>query len=870
MHPELTGSIACGMSVFKFKSGSRFLNSLRGRYLTTAGVLVLVVLCGAGTAQLYLFQAETQSRINIRARNEAIEYSYQIHNAIRQAEDVQNAFLLNPLRKYRHTLNGYIDFALHYTSELEKISWIRSSGQEQEIKQLHTDISMLQRASDELARIRSEIERLFPATTILRKVMLVSNQDFYTAASMGLDETNTGDQDSSQREIHELFEACQHEWLRMINHFRRNLLLLTGNFGNSKSQLQKRSHDIKTHYEHIQHLLKRLNEKEQQEQLGLQGGQSLIDMKNAANKWWTAYQNMNVVHKSGEWRADIPFVEKTIRPLYDKIWHHLQLLDQHLERSFSEDLNSLTQVAKSSTYALWGLVALLLLAILAGYHILQRKILQPVSTVTRALKSENWGSEICVENTAIENLLSAQPDETRDLIHAFVETSQKIHERQRQLEYQASHDALTSLPNRIQLIAHIEKEIIRLSSRKLSLAMLLLDLDRFKEINDTLGHQLGDRVLQEVSRRLLSCLRQSDFVARLGGDEFALLLSGVTLDYAKEVAQRIVQNLQQPLKIDSFQLHIGGSIGIALSPRHGEDPDTLIRCADVAMYESKRRSYGYMVYNPERDHNSVNHLTLVSDFHDALEQNNLMLYYQPKIDVKSGRAIGAEALLRWNHPEHGFISPVELIPLAEQTGMINDLTHWVLKTAMRQCAEWIQKGHKLSVAINLSTWDLQDPQLADYIKKLFEDYDIGPQHLLLEITENVMMADPEHAIKTMNQLADMGIQLAVDDFGTGFSSLAYLKKLPLHELKIDKSFVIDMCKNDHDAVLVRSTIDLSHNLGLSVVAEGVENQEIWDLLEILRCDKLQGYFISRPMPADQFEDWLQNWEVHPSLTRYQR
>jgi len=841
----------------------KFLNSLRGRYLATVGVLTLVILSSAGTAQFYLSRTEAQSLINIRIRNEVIEYSSQIRNAIRQAEDLQNAFMLTPQQKYQQTLNRYFDTALRNTSMLKKISWVHSMKLEKDIKQLHTNISLLKQASDELAGIRSQVDRLFPATTVLRKVMLVNNQNFYTAASLGLNEVNTTDINSAQREIHELFEACQHEWVRMISHFRRNLLLLTGSFGDSKSQLQTLAHDIKAQYNHVQHFLEMLDEKEQQGQLGLQGSQSLIEMKRTSSNWWTAYENMNLAHESGEWRADVPFIKNTIRPLYDKIWHQLMLLDQHLEHSFSADLHNLTRVAKTSTYALWGLVALLLLAILAGYHILQRKILQPVSTVTRALRSEIWE-----ENSGIENLPSAELDETRDLIQAFTETSQKIRDRQRQLEYQATHDALTCLPNRIQLINHIKKEIVRISSRKLSIAMLLLDLDRFKEINDTLGHQLGDRVLQEVSGRLLSCLRQTDFVARLGGDEFALLLSGATLKYAEEVAQRIVQSLQEPLKIDSFQLHIGGSIGIALCPLHGEGPDSLIRCADVAMYESKRRSRGYVIYDPERDPNSVNRLTLVSDFHYALEQNQLSLHYQPKLDVKSGRAIGAEALLRWNHPEYGFIPPVELIPLAEQTGMINDLTRWVLKTAMHQCAHWVQKGYELSVAVNLSTWDLQDPRLADYIEKLFKDCSIGPQHLVLEITESVMMADPEHAIETMNQLAGMGIELAVDDFGTGFSSLAYLKKLPIHELKIDKSFVIDMCNNDHDAVLVRSTIDLSHNLGLSVVAEGVEDQDTWNLLEILRCDKLQGYFISRPMPADMFEDWLLNWKACPSLTRY--
>ncbi len=842
------------------------MNSLRGRYLATAGMLTLVILGSAGTAQFYLSRTEAKSHVNIKIRNEVIEYSRKIHNAIRQAEDTQSIFLLTPLQKYQHTLNRYFDTALRNTSMLEKISWIHRVELKKEIKQLYTDISMLKQASDKLAGIRSHVDRLFPATAILQKVMFVSNQNFYTAVSLSLSETNTTGMDPSQREIHELFEACQREWVGMISHFRRNLLLLTGNFGSfgsSKSRIRTFASDIKIQYEHIQHLLGRLDRKEQQGQLGLQDSQSLIEMKRTANKWWAAYQNTKAAHESGEWRADVPFIKNTVEPLYDKIWHHLLLLDQHLEHSFSEDLNSLTRVARSGTYALWGLVALLLLAILAGYYMLQRKILQPVSIVTRALRSEIWEHD-----AGIENMPSAQLDETRDLIQAFTETSQKIRERQRQLKYQATHDALTSLPNRIQLINHIEKEIIRISSRKLSIAMLLLDLDRFKEINDTLGHQLGDRVLQEVSRRLLSCLRQTDFVARLGGDEFALLLSGVTLDYAEEVAQRIVQSLQEPLKIDSFQLHIGGSIGIALYPLHGEDPDTLIRCADVAMYESKRRSCGYLIYDPERDPNSVNRLTLVSDFHNALDQNKLRLHYQPKIDVKSGRVTGAEALLRWQHPEHGFIPPAELIPLAEKTGMINKLTRWVLKAAMQQCAHWVQQGHELSVAVNLSTWDLQDPRLAGYIKNLFEDCALGPQYLLLEVTESVMMADPEHAIETLNQLAGMGIELAVDDFGTGFSSLSYLKKLPIHELKIDKSFVIDMCKNDHDAVLVRSIIELAHNLGLSVVAEGVEDQQILDLLEILRCDKLQGYFISRPMSADIFEDWVQNWKVYPTLTRY--
>ncbi|VAX06398.1 diguanylate cyclase/phosphodiesterase (GGDEF & EAL domains) with PAS/PAC sensor(s) [hydrothermal vent metagenome] len=856
----------CGIALFKYKSGAVRLHSLRGHYLAIAGILAIVILSAAFTAQIYLSRAEAQSRINIKVRNEVIEYSRQIRNAIWQAENMQKAFLLSPLQKYQHAFNTHLESALRNTLALKKISWVQHVGLESDIRQLHSNISTLKQASTELAGIRSRVERLFPANPILQEIMSADNLGFYTAATLGLNEVSNTNIDQSHIKIHELFEACQLEWVRMINNFRLYLLSLSGIFGNPESGLRIHANNIKIQYQQIRHLLEMLNEKEQQGQLGLQGSQSFLDMKHSASEWWAAYNKMKAAHKSGEWRADVPFIKNTISPLYDKIWRHLLLLDRHLEKSFSEDLNNLTHVARSSTYTLWGLVMLLLLAIAASYYYMQRKILQPVSTVTRALRSENWGSENWEQD--IKNLRSVQLEETRDLIQAFTATSQKILDRQRQLEYQSTHDALTQLPNRIQLKSHLEKEITRLSPCNLSIGLLLLDLDHFKEINDTLGHQLGDKVLQEVSARLLNCLRKADFTARLGGDEFAMLLSGATISYAEEIAQKIALALQESLEVDHFNLRIGGSIGIAMYPLHGEDPDTLIRCADVAMYESKRRACNYIIYNPDQDPNSISQLSLINDFHNSLEQNKLCLFYQPKINVKTGRVIGFEALLRWQHPEHGFIPPDVLIPLAEKTGMIKDLTRWVLKTAIQQCADWIQNGHELNVAVNLSAWDLQNPQLADYIKSLLEEYAIGPQHLLLEITESAMMADPEYAIETLNLLAAMEIKLAVDDFGTGFSSLSYLKRLPINELKIDKSFVIDMNNNDHDAILVRSTIDLSHNLGLTVVAEGVEDQEILDLLEILGCDKLQGYFISRPMAADQVESWLQSWIIYPTFTRH--
>ena len=842
-------------------SSNRF-HSLQGQYLAIAGVLTLLVLCGAIAAQIYLTHTETRNRANLETRNEVAEFSRRIRNAIWLAEDVQKVFLLTPLKKYRHTFDGHIESALRDIGGLQKAAWIRNAGLEADIQHLYRDVHKLKQASAELAEIRTHVERLYPITAILQKTMSASNRDFYTAASLGLNEFSSSGMTPVQREIHEIFEASQHEWVLMISNFRLYLLNLSGVFGDPASSLQAHTRNIDIHYQQLRHLLDMLEERESS--LGLQGSQSLADMRHSADEWWQACRKLQTRYADGEWRTDASYMKDHVQPLYDTIWRHLTNLDRRLENAFARDLDSLGQVARSSIQTLWGLAGLMLLVIAGGYLYLQRRILQPVHTVTHALRAEIWE-----DNIDIENMGPAHLRETRDLFQAFSDTAKKIRERQSQLEYQATHDALTSLPNRIQLNRQVRREIEHCRPRRLSVALLLLDLDRFKEINDTLGHQLGDQVLQNIAKRLLSCLRQRDFIARLGGDEFALLLSGVTLDYAEEVAQRIVQVLQQPLAINRFQLRIGGSIGIALFPLHGEDPDTLIRCADVAMYESKRLACGYMIYDPARDPNSVNRLALVSDFHAALEQDELCLYYQPKVDVKSGRVIGAEALLRWQHPVHGFIPPDELIPLAEQTGLIKELTHWVLNSAMRECAGWLRAGLELHVAVNLSMWDLQDPRLAEHVEQRLAEYGLGPEHLVLEITESAMMADPEHAIDTMNRLAGMGIQLAVDDFGTGFSSLSYLKKLPIHELKIDKSFVMDMCRNDHDAVLVRSTIDLSHNLGLSVVAEGVEDQEIWDLLEILRCDKLQGYYISRPMEAGIFTEWLQGWKIYPALTRHQ-
>jgi diguanylate cyclase (GGDEF)-like protein len=396
---------------------------------------------------------------------------------------------------------------------------------------------------------------------------------------------------------------------------------------------------------------------------------------------------------------------------------------------------------------------------------------------------------------------------------------------------------------------------------------MIMDLDHFKEINDTLGHYHGDRLLMLVGERLTAVLRAEDTVARMGGDEFAVLLPSVPdRAYAMSVADKILGALRAPFEIDGLSLEVGASIGIASFPVHGEDKETLIQRADIAMYVAKADHSGAQLYETEQDRHSVQRLALAGELRRAIENGELVLHYQPKIDVATGRLIGAEALARWQHPSIGLIMPDEFVPLAEHTGLITPMTRQVISLALEQVAHWRAQGYRLSVAVNLCARSFLDQQLLEDVPELLEKYGVDASLLELEITESMIVGDPDRARGVLEQLHKLGITLAIDDFGTGYSSLAYLRELPVDEIKIDKSFVLEMGSDGSaDETIVRSIIDLAHNLQLRAVAEGVEDPRILGRLLELGCDVAQGYHISRPLPPTQFENWM-DAHVAPRLT----
>jgi diguanylate cyclase (GGDEF)-like protein len=450
-------------------------------------------------------------------------------------------------------------------------------------------------------------------------------------------------------------------------------------------------------------------------------------------------------------------------------------------------------------------------------------------------------------------------DEIGDLAQAFETMRQGVQDREHQVHRLAFWDPLTGLPNREQFSQNLHAKI---ASGRAPCSILMLDLDRFKHVNDVLGHRFGDRVLRSVAQRLEGlCSDPAHSLARLGGDEFVLQLEGADEQAAVTMARRIQRDFEQPMQIDEQTVDLGAGIGIAVYPVHGCDAGSLLSRAEMAMYAAKRQRSGSQVYTPSLDAGSQESLSLLSELRQAITANELRLYLQPKVDLHDGSVVSAEALVRWQHRQRGLAPPTEFIPFAEQTGFIRQLTAWVIAAAAKAWRSAHEKGLDLRISVNLSTRDLMGQDLPAKMLAVLRQYGAGPEALCLEITEGAIMDDPQRAMQTLEQLSKLGFKLSIDDFGTGYSSLAYLKRLTVHELKIDKSFVTAMERDVDDAKIVRSTIELAHNLGLSVVAEGVETARTWKLLAALGCDEGQGHYISRPMPEAQFMAWLDAWQV---------
>jgi diguanylate cyclase (GGDEF)-like protein len=424
-----------------------------------------------------------------------------------------------------------------------------------------------------------------------------------------------------------------------------------------------------------------------------------------------------------------------------------------------------------------------------------------------------------------------------------------------QREYAALHDELTGLPNRTSLMMRLHQACEDIG--RIPVAVILLDLDHFKEINDTLGHYVGDRLLVEVARRLRGAVRAGDFIARLGGDEFAIIAyHSETEGEALDVAGRLREAFESTFPLSGADLSAQASLGVVLAPEHGISEDILLKRADVALYEAKNARGSIMVYDGARDDHSVERLALVADLRRGLECGEVFPLYQPQCVAATGEVIGVEALARWRHSQAGVLSPAEFLEVAESAGMLDTLTDVLLEQSLANLAEWHRSGHEIGLSVNISPRTMRDPNLVDRVRAALAAAGIAARWLTIEVTEYVMLSDPAGSIRGLEGLRRLGCRIAIDDFGTGYSSLAYLKRLPVDELKIDQSFVAELGENPKDEVIVSAVIDLSHRMGLTVTAEGVETEAAWALLSSLGCDVVQGYRLARPLTADALNAWL--------------
>lgn len=428
-------------------------------------------------------------------------------------------------------------------------------------------------------------------------------------------------------------------------------------------------------------------------------------------------------------------------------------------------------------------------------------------------------------------------------------------------------DALTGLPNRLSLAERVTHALDVAANTWRPASLLMLDLDHFKEVNETFGHQAGDHLLQQVGQRLKQQLRDRDLLARFAEDQFAVLLPDTDRAMATTVAAKLLDALDRPFEIVGQLFDVAASIGIASFPIDADGVESLLRRAEIALFVAKRSRGVSVSYSPEYEKHGASSLTMMAELRLAIQEHQLLLHYQPLASLRDRSLVGVEALVRWKHPERGMVPPSEFITFAEKTRLIQPLTQWVLSTALRQCRAWAEAGRTILVAVNIAMRDLLDPHFPDLIDTLIREASVQPSSLRLEITEGVIMAEPERAIETLGQLKRLGVGLAVDDFGTGYSSLAYLHRLPIDEIKIDRSFVSKMAGSTNRATIVRASVDLGHSLRLESVAEGVEDARTWDLLAALGCDTAQGFYLSRPIPAEDVLPWLRRWEASGARAR---
>ena len=826
------------------------LRSLRQRYLATTLAISLSLILASYYGWNHVEMVSQQQLQHVEHRSLAEDALADLISQTNTIETSLQRFITLPDDKNKDQIERSFELFDSSLARLRDNEWLKSDlALNDLLVSLQDDKVRLFREIHSLVAIRLDETRWFPAMNIMQEKMLNHNVQFNAAIELLLQEYSSDLHESKNEELYKLLNEVRYSWLMMISEFRLYISNSFGVFSNNPAEgMKNRKINIGLYMNRISELLSTL------EGLGRVGSidelsvRSVADMRLSLDEWSAGYKEVEKSLSGDFWRQDIVLLNSKVEPILSRIQQRLSSLKFELGVASAKNITDLTSLAKDLSDFVIVLVIMFTAIGAVGYFVFHYSILQPIHNFSLALKSE--ASDEHVEPS---KFMVSHAAEFKNLVSAFKDMREQVKTRQSHLDHMAHHDALTQLPNRTLLRDRLELAIARSRRDEKMIALMFLDLDRFKHINDSLGHDIGDELLIQVAQRLLDCTRSTDTVSRIGGDEFAVVLEGVThADQAANMARKILGIFETPFHARNNELHSSTSIGIALGPTDHNDVESLIKDADIAMYHAKELGRNnFKFYSAEMAAEVAEHMVLENQLRHALEDDGFFLVYQPIVDLNRGEIVGTEALLRWKHPEKGVLKPDQFLSILEDSGLIRPITQWVLYEASKQYNKYRTAGYPdVRMSVNLSAVLLKGDSILDVIINVIEQTRIDPNGLIMEITEDTLLEDLQGSEKALTTLRDMGIRIALDDFGTGQSSLSHLRLDAIDIVKIDREFIRDIPGDRNDSDLVDAVIAMAHRLRMKVVAEGVENQEQLDFLRWRKCDAVQGYYYSKPCSGD--------------------
>jgi diguanylate cyclase (GGDEF)-like protein len=835
------------------------MRSYRGRYAYFALLTSVTLIAIAYMGWDYVNRTGHQQIALIESRNIAAAVLSDALDSLNLIENNLQRILLEPSAEELDK----VDMGLkHLGFNLDKLAQVYTAEMDANLevsRELQKDAGRLQVSAKELIAIRSDVERWFPALRLMREEMLPHSQQLLSLLSLLQFETDDDLRPGQRLRFFQTVSDLRWDWLNMTSEFRLFVANRFGIFASEfRSGMESRLINVRYFAEEIPLHLAVLKRMAAAGDLGFNVTTSLEQIEQHYAAWIKAFDRMSTNLENPGWREDLMFMAQTVKPILERMRQRLSYLNLDLDTQSARNITQLTEIARQLSKFILAISMVGIFLIMAAYLFLHRYLLKPIAETALALKQEAQGL-VDIEPPP------ARLQETRDLVDAFTEMRRQVHTRQRSLDHMVHHDALTQLPNRV-LFHDRLKHALEIASREEQLVgLMFLDLDRFKQVNDSMGHLVGDELLKIVAGRLRSLVRASDTVARLGGDEFAILVEGLEdRDVILTLADKALRELKKPIHLGDQIFIISASIGIALAPFDDVIAEHLISDADTAMYEAKRQGRAmYCLFNGEMVHRVTQYLSLEHEIRQGIELKHFVYHYQAVVAVDDDRLIGCEALLRWRHPEKGLLAPEVFLDTLDTSGLISQVIDELLDQAIAHQAEFHRRtGRSISVAINLSVRLLNDPSFCRRLLKRLLDGQFADGGLVLEITEDILSQELAEAEVFLQQVKTLGGRIALDDFGTGQASLSHLRMFPFDLLKIDRGFIHSADADPNYASLIEAIVNLSHAFSMPVVAEGVETPEQQRFVRRLGCDYVQGHLQGKPMESSTF---IETILAHPHL-----